>query len=108
MCVYSAVFDHYAPRFDPWNAPAVPLVPLTPISLEPPIDLSAFGIKGDLEELKKLIKEFKEAAEHAKKLDTLMQNPDCEDPDKAKLLDRIADLEKAIAELKKPKKKTKK
>lgn len=108
MCVYSAVFDHYGPRFDPWNKTPVPLVPLSPIEQQHPIDLSAFGIKGDLEELKKLIKEFKEASEHAKKLDILMHKPDCEDPDKAKLLDRIAVLEKAIAELKKPKKKTKK
>lgn len=104
MCVYSAIFDHYGPRFDPWIKPTVPSVPFEPINPQPPIDLSPFNIKSEIEELKKLIKEFKEAAEHAKKLDALMQKPDCEDPDKAKLLDRIAELEKAIAALKKPKK----
>jgi hypothetical protein len=103
MCVYSAVFDHYGPRFDRWTKPASPSV--EPI---PEIDLNIFAMKDAIEELKQLIKEFKEAAEHAKKLDTLMQKPDCEDPDKAKLLGRIAELEKAIAQLQKPKKKTKK
>lgn len=99
----SMVFDQYAPKFPPWNEPAKPYVPY--VEPKPEIDWTEFFKTHQVDELKKLIKEFKEAVEHAKKLDILMKQPDCEDPEKAKLLKRVAELEAQIKKLKPKKKK---
>lgn len=98
MCVYSAVFDHFTPQFDKWVKPVPyqPTYPISPITIE------------NEDAIRKLIEEFQQAAEHAKKLDEIMKKPDCEDPDKAKLLERIAKIEEELAKLKKVKKTTKK
>ena len=101
MCVYSAIFDHYTPKFPvPSPTPyelAVPWLPVVP-------DAAAMTP----EELLKLIEDFKKAAEDAKEQDKKEGNPDCEDPDKARLLERIEILEHRIEILelsKTPKKK---
>lgn len=78
MCVVSMVFDHYHPEF------------------YKPID-----VERDYAELARVIQEFREAHQAAKRVDILTKQPDCEDPEKAKLLDRIAELEAELAELKK-------
>lgn len=103
MCIVSMVYDQFAPSF-----PGPTIVPNI-VPQEPTFDYTTFfQTKSQIEQMEQLIKEFKEALEHAKKLDILMKKPDCEDPEKAKLLKRVEELEKAIVEFKKPKKKTKK
>lgn len=103
MCVYSMVLDQYAPLFPrrledipTWNPPKA-----AEISLDP-------SIVARIEALEKLVAEFKEAMELAKKLDVLTRQPDCEDPEKAKLLQRIAELEAEIKKFKQDKKAKKK
>ncbi len=91
MCFVSNVSDFYGKKFEPlWPTQAVPS---TNITWTPP--------SVDLSELKLLIDDFKQAMEAAKKLDVLMKQPDCVDPEKAKLEARVAELEAKLAEMKK-------
>lgn len=88
MCVISNVMDQFNPWFpgtvpDPSNAPDWSTIQWPSLPL-------------DLTEARKLVDEFKEAVEHAKRLDVLMKQPDCIDDDKAKLLERVERLERII------------
>jgi len=82
MCVYSMVIDRFQPDFAPWIGQKPWTAPNAP--LENP------------QALKDLIAEFQKAQEAAKVVDAAMGAPDCEDPEKAKLLDRVAELEEAL------------
>ena len=101
MCVVSMVFDDFSKRF-----PINPLEPQQPeytwplqtIALSNPVPTLD---KNDIEKLRKYIEEFRESVELAKKLDVLMKQPDCFDPDKAKLEQRITELEKRLDEMSK-------
>ncbi len=102
ICTVSQVFDHYTDKFKPWQIPwdGTPnphITPQIPPVLSPPM------IMLPLEELRQLIAEFREAIAAAKTVDRLTGQPDCEDPDKAKLEDRVAVLEKKLAALKRRK-----
>lgn len=102
MCVYSVVLDHYKPFFqEPFFqdivAPAVQQPQITTVNNFQIIS------KEEIEYIKKLITEFKEALEAAKLIDRLIKQPDCEDPEKKKLEDRVALLEQRIAQLSKSK-----
>lgn len=94
MCVYSMVMDDYARRFEPFEIPVMP----NPNSLSPsPAPLSFVLLPASqIEELKALIAEFKEAVAAAKTVDRLTRQPDCPDPEKAKLEQRVAELEKQL------------
>jgi hypothetical protein len=116
MCVYSMVMDHYKDRFErqwpgfgegnPWRMPA----PINPMIPSPPIDRDAQAKQWqaemdrllkpkpspEIEALRELIKEFREALAAAKLVDVLTDQPDCEDPVKAKLEDRVKALEKHL------------
>lgn len=83
MCVVSMVHDHYLDRFQPYVTPDIT------ISWPPP--------SLDLSELRKLIEEFKEAISAAKTIDVLTKQPDCVDPEKARLSARVAELEAKLA-----------
>lgn len=99
MCVVSMVYDHYAFRFpQEWTPPPVanPTWPAPTILPVPLPDASS----PDAEELRELIRDFREAVKAAKTVDRLTQQPDCEDPEKAKLEERVAALERDLARLK--------
>lgn len=81
MCVVSMVHDHYKPLFERYTPPQT-------VTFAPTIDLA---------ELRRLVEDFKAAVEAAKKVDTLTAQPDCEDPEKVRLQDRVAELEKKLA-----------
>lgn len=85
MCVMSMVHDHYEPII-PWISPA-PQVPwVTPETTgTAPFDWV------------KLVEEFRKAQEAAKTVDSLTGQKDCLDPNKAKLEERVRELEAAIA-----------
>jgi len=53
----------------------------------------------ELERLQKLIEDFHRARDAAKIIDALTNKPDCADPEKAKLEEHVAALEKQIAKL---------
>lgn len=75
-----------------------------PLPTTLPADL--FGTASAIQELRALIAEFKEAVAAARKVDLLTKQPDCEDPEKAKLEERVARIEKALdAMAPKPKRK---
>lgn len=89
MCVYSMVHDWYEPRI-PKVQPWVPVVPWhVPPQTEP-------APRTDFDELARLVREWKEASEAAQKVDRLTEQPDCVDPEKARLQERIAELEKML------------
>ena len=110
MCIMSMIHDHYNPLIpDPFNphkpiGPAVPPSPtttppagwFTPATPTPSID---FGSAAAVAELRKLIAEFREAVEKAKRLDVLTGQPDCVDPNKAKLEDRVTALEELLSKM---------
>ncbi len=92
MCTVSMVYDHYRDQF-----------PVYPPTIAPDAGGTGGWIKDliskptvDLALLRTLINEFKEAVEAAKKLDALMRQPDCTDPEKAKLQERVNKLEKVV------------
>lgn len=87
MCFVSVVMEQYQPYIPPaddsWRWPEP--VPGTPAT----------------EAMRELIDSFKKAVEAAHAFDRLTGQPDCEDPEKAKLIERVAELERrldAIAE----------
>lgn len=102
MCVISMVYDTFTPRIDRWQIPIHPTVPIHPWPVpggEPPPTIS---------DLERLLKDFRKAAEAAKVVDALTGQPDCADPEKAKLEARVADLEREVKRLRrKPKRKKK-
>jgi len=89
MCVVSGVYDHFYPRI-PDPLPQV----------QPQINWQINQQPIDLVELRTLIEEFKEALKAAKTVDRLTGQPDCADPEKAKLEKRVALLEKQIEQMK--------
>lgn len=81
MCTISGVYDHYQEKF--WESEALKLYPPTdPLNIE----------IVDANKLRQLIADFKEAVEAAKTVDRLTDQPDCADPEKAKLEELVADL----------------
>ncbi len=112
MCVVSMVYDHFYPKFpdtiEPWPPlPVVPFVPANPVVpngtltvTDTPIKVS-FQIvsREEIEALKSLINDFRAAVEAAKAVDRLTGQPDCVDPEKKKLEERVARLEQQIAQL---------
>jgi hypothetical protein len=102
MCVYSMVLDHYKNPFKPYIYPDTTgpnTIPWTPTVTTPPppqiVNIQQLPFK-EIEDLKSLIKEFKEALEAAKVVDKLTKQPDCEDPEKAKLVERVNALERLL------------
>ena len=103
MCVISMVMDHYTDRFRPFiqptttpGWPAQPTGPLQP-AIQPTTTWTLGPDLGEqIKELKALIAEFREAVAAARKVDALTGQPDCVDPQKAKLEERVAALEKEL------------
>jgi hypothetical protein len=108
MCVVSGVYDHFNKLIPlPWPQPIQPWVPVVPTTPPPIITIGSTTTEitpSLAEELRQLIREFREAVAAAKTVDRLTGQPDCADPDKAKLEERVAALEKELAKLKKGRK----
>lgn len=98
MCVVSMVSDHYSKRW-PFNDDNTAL-PLGGIQGSPWQQIPA----SDLDSLRQILKEFREAMDAAKKVDKLTAQPDCEDAGKKQALeDRVAELERRLDAMDKPK-----
>lgn len=82
MCVMSMVHDHFEPF-----VPTVFDDATWAKWLQPSVDIA---------ELRKIVDEFKQAVAAAKELDVIMKKPDCVDPGKAKLQDRVDFLERKL------------
>lgn len=88
MCAVSMVYKHYEQQFPPR-----PLGPPRSIPWQPmPIGAA------EVAEIRQLIAEFHEALAAAKRVDELTKQPDCFDPKKATLEERVAELERRLAE----------
>jgi hypothetical protein len=89
MCTVSMVYDHFEKQFEPYKPhdftqwPTQGQFAHKPSCIEP-----------EIAALKQLIEEFKEALAAAKRLDVLTKQPDCFDPKKATLEERVAELER--------------
>lgn len=94
MCIVSMVHDHY----DPLIPLPEDIFPGTVLPHQPPsFDWTTLLKPGvDLAELRQLIADFRECVAAAQRLDVAMKQPDCVDPEKAKLEERCARLEKII------------
>ena len=95
MCVVSMVHDHFEPVV-PWIEPFDPNGGQWPpvVQPKPAPDLGKALAALDLADL---LKEFRELIEAAKLIDIKTKQPDCVDPEKAKLQDRVAELERLLA-----------
>lgn len=102
MCVVSMIHDHYEPRIEPWirrvfPSPFVPFVPSDPRrgrKLPKQLD------DDEIETLRKLIEDFSVARKAAETVDALTSQPNCVDPEKAKLQERVRELEEELRRLK--------
>ena len=103
MCVMSMVFDHYEkiiPDVMPWTVPTVqPYTPPIPGTFTSAELLYMIVSREEIEALKLLISQFREAVEAARVVDRLTNQPDCEDLEKKKLEQRVAALEAQLAQM---------
>lgn len=95
MCVVSMVSDHYNPLI-PWVQPAPDQVPPPGAFVFPS---SVVISQEEVDRIRALIRDFKEAMEAAAKVDRLTGQPDCVDPEKKKLTGRVAALEAQLEAL---------
>jgi hypothetical protein len=93
MCVYSNV----AQQIGPW----IPQVPVYPQPYTPGIDPTQIIPDRSNEELRELLDTFKELLDAAAKVDEVTGQPDCADPEKTKVLERLDELEERLAEVEK-------
>ena len=99
MCVVSMIHDHFEPVV-PWVEP----YPIDTTGWPPhPPTAKPFAFSKSSEvaaalDLAALLKEFRDLIEAAKLIDIKTKQPDCVDPEKVKLQDRVAELEKLIAQ----------
>jgi hypothetical protein len=97
MCFVSQTFDQWQP-YIPYP------VTTNPILLNSPTFTTTYPTSHPItltpEQLVELLSAFHKAVESARILDQLTNQPDCEDPVKAELLKRVAELEKQLEDTK--------
>lgn len=98
MCVMSMVHDDFSKRLPTdWNPP-FPLNPgvatITTSSLVlPATSAQVESLRQEVAALKQLVLDFHEAVKAAAIVDRLTRQPDCVDPEKARLEERVRELE---------------
>jgi hypothetical protein len=88
MCIYSAIgpmFEPFVPHPIPASAPAWPWGPMP-----------GTGLPISPEDLASLLDAFHKAVAAAKAADKATGQPDCADPQKVKLEERVAELERRL------------
>lgn len=104
MCVYSMVSDHFNPLVpkEPWQPNLVPSVwpsggtiTIQPTTFAAQADINALRV--EVARLTKIVEDFIAAKAAAETVDRLIGQPDCVDPEKARLEERVADLEKRLS-----------
>lgn len=108
MCIVSNVMDGYNPFIPVWPQPGTtPWVPpgdsTAPVPISPPQPIRFEDFTPAYWD--KLLRTFQEAMDAAKKADKLTGQPDCSDPEKLKLLERVERLEEELKKIKKEKEK---
>ncbi len=92
------IHDYFDPLFPKFIPPYVPPQTGQLTFVIPPMPGTIISAE-EIASIKKLISDFREAMEAAKTVDRLTEQPDCVDPEKAKLQDRVIELEKRISSL---------
>lgn len=98
MCATSAILDYGRRTIftqPPWENPYTPtrfLMPMIPFNLE------IFGAIPKPEVTKEQLEDFLELYRQAKIYDAKFDEPECEDPEKAKILDSIQERLKELQE----------
>lgn len=93
MCNVSQIMDQWAPHFPSPSIYPSPNTARPPFVPAPPSTGPTVVEPADLREL---IAAFYKALDAARSFDRLTGQPDCEDPEKAKLLERVAELERRL------------
>jgi hypothetical protein len=89
MCVYSAIGPMFEPLVPiPTPSPHMPYAPWGPVPQT--------GLPISPEDLATLLAAFHKAVEAAKAADRATGQPDCSDPEKVKLEERVAELERRL------------
>jgi hypothetical protein len=101
MCTLSMVHDHYNDPLNDWmrrtSWPPIQPQSIPPAPAVPTINFPAITLtREDIDRLAALLAEFKEAVAAATKLDALLKQADCVDPEKAKLQETVARLERVV------------
>ena len=104
MCVISMVMDKFEPLIPSeddlkkWLEPyvTVPFPGTIAIQGFPAPEPPKYATQEDIQRLEKLIQDFHTAVTAAKVVDDLTGQPDCIDPEKAKLIERVELLENVI------------
>jgi hypothetical protein len=95
MCVMSVVMDKFNPVFpspNQWPSRPFPAAqPWLPDVKTGPPDPAI-----EIEQMRKHIEAFREAVKAAEVIDRVTEQPDCVDPEKEKLVERVAELEAKI------------
>lgn len=102
MCTLSMVYDHYQYKFP--NPPVYPYVEPSPAPyqlfhlprMQRMVELYQKEKGNAIAELRQLVAEFREAVAAAKTLDRLLKQPDCEDLEKKRLEELVAELERRL------------
>jgi hypothetical protein len=101
MCNVSMIMDTWSPHIpqpNEWVPRTVPQFPQQ-IPINVPPDPAKRVAEMTVDELRKLLAAFHNAVAAAETFDRLTGQPDCIDAEKAKLVDRVAELERKIEEM---------
>lgn len=90
MCVVSQVYDYFQPDITKWS---------NPNTVMPNLGQVVWGAQftgAEVGEIRALLADFRKAKAAAEVVDKLTKQPDCVDPEKAKLEQKIQELERII------------
>jgi len=99
MCVMSMVHDDFSKRIPTDWSPTFPLYPgagttiTTGALMLPATSAQVESLRQEVAALKQLVLDFHEAVKAAAIVDRLTRQPDCVDPEKARLEERVRELE---------------
>jgi len=94
MCVMSMVHEDFSKRIPTDWLPGTTIVTGTsPIVATPASYAQVEALRQEVAALKQLVLDFREAVQAAAVVDRLTRQPDCVDPEKAKLEARVRELE---------------
>lgn len=98
MCVMSMVHDHFYPIIPTdWRPSVDPVQTIDSTGAWPFTSFTGVAaLRAEVAALAKVVADFRAAVEAARTVDALTAQPDCVDPEKARLTDRVDELERRL------------